>query len=71
MKDKIISTLISSLMSVLMGMLSGDELKKFADFLLDQVEDYAQKTGTKLDDTMVLPICGLIRKVFSIPEFDS
>lgn len=63
-------TLLTKFMEVILGMLAGDELKRFADFMLDKVEEFAKKSDTKIDDATVLPLCALLRKVFSVPDFN-
>jgi len=70
MKEKIMLSVIMKLMDVVLQTLDGDTLKKFVDYLLDKIEAYAMDSTTKLDNLTVMPLCSLVRKVFSIPEFD-
>jgi hypothetical protein len=66
----LISILMKMFDSVLKTLEDTESLKGFADFLLDQVENYAMSSKTKLDDATVLPICTLTRKIFNIQEFE-
>lgn len=62
--------LISNLVKILIGMMNAEVLKKFADMLLDFVEDFVLETGSKTDDAVILPLCAIIRNVFDIPDDD-
>ena len=67
----ILTALLAKLMEIVLGMLSGEEMKKFCDFVLDKIEEYAIKSDNKVDDAVVLPLCKLIRSVFDISEYDT
>ena len=60
--------ILAKLVSLIVGMLTPALLKKFADMVLDFVEDYVEGTESTVDDAIVLPICNMIRTAFDIPE---
>ena len=43
-------------------------LKKGIDAFLDVIESAVEKSETKIDDTLVLPICKLIRSTLKIED---
>lgn len=60
--------LLTQLIKVLMTMLTPELMRKFADMVLDFIEDYVKGTKSTVDDTLVLPLCDLIRKTFDIKD---
>jgi len=62
--------LIKQLVTVLLSMLSPEMLRKAMDALLDIAEEAVEKSETKVDDSIVLPLCSLIRSTFNIPDED-
>ena len=62
--------LLTMLVQLLMSLLSPDLIKKFMDMVLDFVEDFVLGTASDVDDKLVLPICGMIRDAFDIPDND-
>jgi len=44
--------------------------KKIADAALDVIEDIVEKTPTKIDDTVVLPLAKATRAFFDIEDGD-
>lgn len=64
MKEKILGYLISQIIR----MLPPGLLRQFVDQILDFVEAKVLGTASELDDTVVLPLCGMIREAFSIPD---
>lgn len=66
MKEQILLSLIS----LFVKLLSPENLKKFADTVLDFIEDTVVKSGTKWDDALILPLCDTIRSTFDIPDND-
>jgi len=60
--------LISSLIKLIVGILTPELLKKFADMVLDFVENFVEGTKSTVDDKMVLPLCDAIRAAFDIPD---
>jgi hypothetical protein len=66
--DRIKIQLLSMIVSAVFKYLTEDRLKKYADKLLDAAEEAIQDSGTKLDDTILLPAIGLVRKAFDVPD---
>ena len=66
MKGKLLIVLVQ----LIMKMLTPDLLKVFADRVLDFAEDYVLGSKSKIDDALVLPVCGMIRTTFDIPDND-
>jgi len=62
--------LIIQMISLLLGMLTPDMLKSVVDAILDIVEDKVADSSNTIDDALVLPLCGLIRETFNIPDND-
>jgi len=46
------------------------DVEKLGDFLLDQLENYVQKTDNKTDDALVLPVIKGLRIALNIPDND-
>lgn len=67
---KMKTLLLNQLIKTIMTILSPELLKKFADTVLDFVEDYVEGTKSSIDDALVLPLCDLIRTTFNIPDDD-
>jgi len=61
---------VQQVVSFLLGLLPDEKLRKFVDRALDVVENAATKTENKIDDSIVLPICSKIRRVFNVPDGD-
>lgn len=67
------SYLISKLIQVLMAQLAKHApglLVKFADYVLDWVEEYVLGSASTLDDRLILPLCTIIRETYDIPDDD-
>ncbi len=64
------AALISALVKVLLSVFTEELMQKFADTLLDFVEDRVKGTASPVDDALVLPICSAVRKAFDIPDND-
>jgi len=62
--------LLATLIAILLETFDGPTLKRFVDFLLDWVENAVVGSASQVDDKLVLPIIGHIRKVFDIPDND-
>ena len=62
--------IIGKLVGLVVGMLGPDQLKEFADMALDFVEEKVLGTASTVDDSVVIPICDMIRKAFDIPDND-
>ncbi len=52
----------------LMALMSPEMLKGFMDNGIDWVEDYIEKTDTKWDDAIGLPILTEIREAIDVPD---
>ena len=57
MKEKIIRTLIA----ILLDMLSPEIIAKALNDMLDSLEDLIEKSETKYDDRVIIPILQMIR----------
>lgn len=64
MREQLLMTLVSTFMSLL----TPDLLRKFADNVLDFIEEYVEGSKSTVDDALVLPICTLIRTAFNIKD---
>lgn len=62
--------LIGYLISLILRQLTPELLKSMADRILDFVEDKVMGSASTVDDAIVLPICGMIRNTFDIPDDD-
>ena len=62
--------LIMQLINLILGMLTPELLKKFADMVLDFVEEFVLGTASTVDDAIVLPLCQALRQAFNIPDND-
>lgn len=70
MKAQILAALIQIFLRTLQDQKAEDVLKKFADFLLDFIEDRVLGSASQVDDKLVLPVCELVRRTFNIPDND-
>lgn len=59
-----------NLITVVLKMLSPEVLMKVADRLLDAIEDAVKDSENKIDDMLVLPLCGKVREAFQIEDND-
>lgn len=59
---------ISLLINVVMSLLTDNNLRLFADHLLDFVESKVKSTDTSWDDTILLPLCQKVRSAFGISD---
>ena len=60
--------LITQLIKVIMSVLTPELMRRFADMVLDFVENYVEGTKSTVDDRIVLPLCNLIRTTFDIED---
>lgn len=63
--------LIAKLIEVILMALTPELLRRFADFVLDFVEDKVLGSASTVDDRLVLPLCIMIREAFNIPDDDA
>lgn len=47
-----------------------EKAQDIVDAFFDHVEDYIKNTKTKVDDSIGLPACALIRGVLGVPDND-
>lgn len=62
--------ILTYLLPALLKLLKPEVLRKAMDGLLDIVENSVEKSETKIDDIIVLPLCKLIRDTFNVPDND-
>lgn len=62
--------LLTQLIKIIMTLLTPELIQKFADTVLDFIEDYVEGTKSSVDDDLVLPLCALIRTTFNISDND-
>jgi len=62
MREKLLITLVNTFMSLL----TPELIKKFAETVLDFIEDQVKGSKSTVDDALVLPICDIIRKAFNV-----
>jgi len=61
--------LLPIIIAQLLKMLTPDLMKRLADKVLDAIEEAIQKSENKLDDAFV-PVIGMIRSAFNVPDDD-
>lgn len=59
---------IQSLITALMTQLDSEAIRRFVGAGLDALEDMVEKSDTKLDDQIALPLITQIRVAFTLPE---
>lgn len=59
-----------SLVTALVAALPDEALKGVADAAIDAAENIVERTGTKIDDMVILPLCSKVRETFNIPDND-
>ena len=62
--------IFAKLIEILLGMFSPDIFRKFADMVLDFVENKIEESGPEWDNAIILPLCNMIRETFDIPDND-
>ena len=62
--------LIQLALQIMLSLLSPELLKTFADKLFDMIEEFVSDTENDVDDALVLPLIGLLREAFDIPDND-
>jgi len=62
--------ILTYLLPGLLKVLSPETLRNAVDAMLDVVEDAVAESSNVLDDTVVLPLCKLIRSTFNVPDND-
>ncbi len=69
MFNSLVIRILPLLIGQLLKLLTPELARKFADKLLDAVEETIEKSENKLDDVF-LPVIGLIREAFNVPDND-
>jgi len=64
------SQLLLALIGFFIKLLSPENLEKFADWVLDFIEDKVAASPTKWDDAVILPMCKAVRDAFNIKDVD-
>ena len=62
--------ILMALIGMFIKLLSSENLKKFADMILDFIENAVEKSPTMWDNAVVLPMCSSVRDAFNIPDND-
>ena len=70
MKAQILTALVEIFLRTLSSEKAEEILKRFADFLLDFIEDHVLGSASTIDDRLILPLCELVRRTFNIPDAD-
>ena len=70
MKAQILTALVEIFLRTLSSEKAEEILKRFADFLLDFIEDHVLGSASTVDDRLILPVCDLVRRTFGIPDND-
>lgn len=63
--------LLQLLLTTLLTFFNEDLMKKFADTILDFVEDKVKGSASTVDDMLVLPLCARLREAFGVPDNDT
>ena len=70
MKAQILAAVIQIFLRTLQDQKAEEVLKKFADFVLDFIENKVLGSASTVDDKLVLPVCDLVRRTFGIEDKD-
>jgi len=70
MKAQILTALVEIFLRTLSSEKAEEILRRFADFLLDFIEDHVLGSASTVDDRLILPICDLVRRTFNIEDND-
>jgi hypothetical protein len=62
--------ILMALIGMFVNLLSPENLRKFADLVLDAIENKVEATENKWDDAVILPMCQTVRDAFNIPDND-
>lgn len=71
LKDQIKESAIKMLVALIIKFLTPDRVKKWVDNGLDEVEEAIAKSGTKIDDIVILPAIAIVRKTFDVADNDA
>uniref|UniRef100_A0A6H1ZSP6 Uncharacterized protein n=1 Tax=viral metagenome TaxID=1070528 RepID=A0A6H1ZSP6_9ZZZZ len=70
MKAQILTALVEIFLRTLSSEKAEEILRRFADFLLDFIEDHVLGSASTIDDRLILPVCDLVRRTFNIEDND-
>jgi len=70
MKAQILTALVEIFLRTLSSEKAEEILRRFADFLLDFIEDHVLGSASTVDDRLILPVCDLVRRTFNIEDND-
>jgi len=70
MKAQILTALVEIFLRTLSSERAEEILRRFADFLLDFIEDHVLGSASTVDDRLILPVCDLVRRTFNIEDND-
>ena len=68
--SKFVTAIIPLILEGLLKVLAPEKLTAVADKALDWCELAIAKSTTDLDDTLVVPLIGIVREAFHIPDND-
>lgn len=66
--NKFKMVVIEKVIAVIMGMLSEDQIKRFAQDVLIRIRSAVKDSDSKLDDQLALPLIDLIETAFNLEE---
>lgn len=70
MKASILAALLNIFVKTLESEKADDVLRNFVDMILDFIENKVEGSASTVDDRLVLPVVGLIRRTFDVPDND-
>jgi hypothetical protein len=70
LKAKIRETALDAALEAIKETMGEEDLREFADMIIDWVEERVEASENTIDDALVLPACALVRKAFGIPDND-
>ena len=62
--------LLTQAIKLFLSLLTPKMLVKFADYVLDFIENFVIGTKSEIDDKTILPLVKMIRTTFDIPDDD-
>lgn len=61
-------TVLLKVIEIFLNTLTPELVEKFADWVLDFIEEHVEGSISTIDDRLILPICSLIRTTFDIKD---
>jgi len=68
--DKLIAVVLPIFVEAFLKMLKPEQLNRIVDRGLDWCETAISNSKTEYDDALVLPLIGILREAFNIPDND-